>query len=209
MSEPQLTEKQIASRRSLARWMAILGAVFLFFGLYVSAFLIPDVIQTASGPQSMPLTEAAQLANSEQTYARLENGTWDCDSLRQIRGFSPMYHRYDRLEEETKFTEVFYTDESREIVALVTLSGEVDCEDLANEKPSGYLYAMDSRTKSDLTRSGRLAPYTMSDSYLDFCGYCGRDNSLIGAAFGIFFTLCGLGLLIVAWNLRRKNRLAE
>lgn len=203
MTEHQLTPEQMASRRTLGQWLLIVGVILLLFGLYVSAFLIPDSIRAISGPQSMTLKEAAQVAGSEQTYARLEGGSWDCETLTHVEGLSPSQRRYTVLEEEIKYTEIFFTDNAREVVAFVTLSGEVDCSELTGEAPSGYLYAMDDRTRQQLTNDARLARYFMTDNFLDFCGYCGRDNSLIGAGFGVVFTLSGAAMIIFG---RRQKR---
>lgn len=199
----ELTEEQIASRRTLRRWLYIGGGVLLFIGVYISAFLIPDVVRSASGPESMTLAEAAAVAGSEQTYARVEGGTWDCDTLVQVIGLSPSHRRYGSpLEEDTKSTEIFYTDDSREVVVFVTLSGEVECADLAGDVPSGYLYAMSSGTRQELTNDARLARYFDSDTFLEFCGYCGRENSMIGAVFGMVFLVGGLGMIVSARRMR-------
>ena len=199
MPEHQPTEAQPASRPNPGPWLLILGGVVLFFGLYISAFLIPDVIQTAGGPQPLTLDEAAQVASAERTYARIEDGAWDCDTLTLVRGWSPS---------QTKYTEIFFTDAAREVVVLVTLSGEVACDQLSGEAPSGYLYAMGDDTRQALTNEARLARFFMADEFLEFCGYCGRDNSLLGAIFGVVFTLIGAAMLIGGWRLRQSTRAA-
>lgn len=203
MSAPQLTEEQIANRRSTGRWIMVTGGVLLFIGLYISAFLVPDVIRASAGPQTYTLDEAVEVAGSERTYARLEGGAWDCDSLTYVEGFSPSHRRYVLLEEETKFTEVFFTDAARDVIVFVTLSGEVDCAALSDQAPSGYLYAMSGGTRQELTNDARLARYFDAQSYLEFCGYCGQENSLIGAVFGVVFALAGVGLIAFGRNLRR------
>lgn len=203
MSENQLTEEQIASRRTLGNMLFILGGVLLFVGLYVSVFLIPDVIKSASGPQSMTLAEAAQVANTVQTYARLEDGSWDCDTLTHVIGFAPSHRRYEIMREETKFTEIFFTDELEATVVFVSLSGEVDCADLDGEVPAGYLYAMSDDTREELTNDARLARYFDTDTFLEFCGYCGRENSLIGAIFGVVFTLSGIAMIYFGRKMKK------
>ena len=204
MSEQRLSEEQMASRRTLARWLFILGGLLLIFGLYLAAFMIPDFIKALSGPQSMSLEEAVQLAGEEQVYARLEDGEWDCDSVSYVEGFVRSYRRYEVVREETKFTEVLFTDEPREIVTLVTLSGEVNCDGLSGEVPSGYLYSMSDETREELSDDGRLRGYRSADHFLEFCGYCGRDNSLIGVIFSLVFTLCGAGMVVYGFKLRRS-----
>jgi len=100
---------------------------------------------------------------------------------------------------------VFFINESREVIAFVTLSGEVACDELAAEGPSGYLYAMSDRTRQELTNDARLARYITAESYMEFCGYCGRDNSLIGAVFGVVFTLGGLAMVVFGRRLRKAQ----
>lgn len=203
MSATQLSEAHLKARRSRGLWMIIGGAILLILGLYISAFLIPDVIQSASGPQSLSLTEAAKVAGSAATYARIEDGAWDCDTLRQVRGLSVTSLRYGRLREETRYSEVFFEDDNREVVVFVTLSGDVNCDDLAEQAPTGYLYAMQDDTRQSLTNDARLARYFSADSLLEFCGYCGQENSLIGAAFGLVFVVMGGSLLIAGVRTRK------
>lgn len=190
------TEEQIAAQRSLGRWLRYLGIGLFLFGLYISAFLIPDVIANFSGPESLTLSEAASAASREQTYARIEGGTWDCDTLTYIEGLSAASLTYGRFREETNYTEIFYTDASQDVVVFVTLSGRVDCDDLAGDDPSGYLYSMSSGVRQDLTNDARLARYFNTDTFLEFCGYCGRENSMIGVGFGLAFLLGGAGMFV-------------
>lgn len=189
-------EQQDAARRQLRRWLPIAGIIMLLLGLYVSVFLIPDVIQTASGPQSLSLAAAADVAHAERTYARLEGGTWDCATLREVRGLSGSSLRYGTRREETRYSEIFFTDSSRDVVVFVTLSGEVDCADLVEQRPTGYLYTMSPDLRQELTNEARLARYFTADTFLEFCGYCGQENSLIGAVFGVVFIVSGAAMII-------------
>ena len=205
MSDHQPTSQQHSSSNPQVRWLFIGGGILLFLGLYISAFLIPDVIKAASGPQSMTLQQAAQVASASQTYARIENGTWHCDTLTQVNSLVPIYRRYDTRGDRAQSTEIFFTDDSRNVVVFVTLSGEVECDDLTGKVPSGYLYTMSDRTRQELTNDARLAPYFTTDTFLEFCGYCGRDNSLIGAVFGISFIVLGIGMIIYGRKLRNTH----
>lgn len=194
------TEEQIAARRTLGRWIWIGGLLFVFFGLYLLAFLVPDVIRGLSGPEAFSLSEAAEVASSEQTYARIEGGTWDCDTLTYVEGLSAAQLTYGRFREETQYTEIFYTDDSQDVVVFVTMSGAVDCDDIAGDDPDGYLYSMSSGMRQELTNDARLARYFNTDTFLEFCDYCGPNNSLIGTGFGLASLLGGIGLFI--WGRR-------
>lgn len=205
MTNSNLTEEQLAAQRTLQRGLPILGAVLLVLGLYISAFLIPDVVKTAVGPQVLSLTEAAQLAAEEPLYARIQGGAWDCETLQQVRGLSATALRYGRVREETRYSDVFFTDDTRAVVVFVTLSGAVTCDDLARQWPEGYLYAMSGDTRQELTNEARLARYFTTETFLEFCGYCGRQNSLIGAVFGVVFTLGGIAMLIAWRRLKPKQ----
>lgn len=196
MAERQPTKDQIDSQRALARWFPILGIGFILFGLYLSVFLVPDVVRTMLGPRAMTLQEAAQIADPDRTYARLEGGNWDCDSLVYVQGLSPSHSRYETLRETTKSTELFYTDPGGAVAVLVTLSGEVPCETLAGDVPAGYLFSLGSGTRAGLERDGRLARVASASTVLEMCGYCGRENSLIGALFGIAFIVGGVGMFV-------------
>lgn len=208
---PPINERQAEALRAFRRWGPLWGALLLGLGLYISVFLIPDVIETAVGPQRLTPAQAAQVAGPERTYARVEGGAWDCETLREVRGPSAtsLRHRFDPLSDRqvTRYTEVFFTDPARDVVLFVTLSGEVRCADLDQQAPTGYLYTMSDGTRQDLTNEARLARYFMAETFLEFCGYCGQSNSLIGALFGVGFTLAGVALLATALRLRRRDRL--
>ncbi len=200
MTNQPRTQEQTDALHSLGRWLRYLGIGLFLFGVYISAFLIPDVIRTMDGPQVMSLTEAARVANSEQTYARIEGGAWDCETLTYVEGLSASQLNYGRIREETKYTEIFYTDDARDVVVFVTLSGEVDCDDIAGDDPAGYLYSMSNDMQQELTNEARLARYFDTKMFLEFCGYCGRDNSMIGAGFGLVALLGGGALFF--WGRR-------
>lgn len=208
--EHQLTHDQIAARRYLKRWLPIMGIGLLLVGLYLSVFLLPDTIETMSGPQTMSLAEAAVVAGTERTYASIEGGAWDCETLKQVRGVSATSLRYGFgpliTREETRYSEVFFTDNSREVVVFVTLAGEVTCDDLKQQWPIGYLYNMNEGTRRDLTNEARLARYFTTDTFLEFCGYCGQQNSLIGALFGVVFVISGVGMFVIGRRMRGDER---
>ncbi|MEQ8676413.1 MAG: hypothetical protein RLP44_04860 [Aggregatilineales bacterium] len=207
MSEEQPIKEAPSPKPVNPRVPYIIGGILLFVGLYISAFLIPDVIKSFGGPQTLTLAEAVEVANAQQTYARIEDGTWDCATLTQVQGRSPSYSRYGVSRTETRFTEIFYTADAQEIVMFVTLSGEVDCADLDGESPEGYLYSMSNSTRRELTNGARLARYFTTDTFLELCGYCGQENSLIGAVFGITFTLLGVAVVLYGRKLSNAGKL--
>jgi len=201
----KLTEEQITSRHTLGRMLFISGIVCLLLGLYVSVFMIPDMIRTMSGPQSVTLEEASQIASAERTYVSIVDGRWHCDTLSYVEGFSTIHLRHGTLEEEIKLTEIFYTSDAQDIVVYVTLSGELDCDDIAGQSPSGDLFTMYADTRQELTNDARLVRYIEADTFLELCGFCGQDNSLIGAIFGIIFVLSGMGLIVFGRNLKNTS----
>jgi hypothetical protein len=207
---PPINERQAAALRAFRRWGSLWGVALLGIGLYISALLIPDVVETAGGPQRLTLAQAARVAGPERTYASVEGGSWDCETLREVRGPSAtsLRHRFGPLSNRqvTRYTEVFFTDSARDVVLFVTLAGEVRCADLAQQAPTGYLYTMSAGTRQELTDQARLARFFTANTFLEFCGYCGQSNSLIGAVFGGVFTLAGGALLATSLRLRRQER---
>lgn len=192
------------SPKAQRRSVLIGGIVLLLLGVYVLAFLLPDYLAVAGGPQELTLSEAASVASDERTYATLIDGNWDCPTLREVRGVSGSALRYNRLRETTRSTEIFYTNSSRDAVAFVVLSGAVTCNDLVSQQPTGYLYSMDPAMQQSLTNDARLARYPGSGAFLEMCGYCGAENSLIGIVFGTVFTVLGVVLLIWYRRLRKQ-----
>lgn len=184
------------------RMVLIAGGVLLFFGAYISVFLIPDVLATASGPETMTMAHAADIATDTTTYAKIEDGVWDCDTIEHVYGWSSTSKR-----NEIKFTEVFVTDGASPVsIAMLTqMSGEQSCLDLRETTPTGYLRRMSDDTKQVLTNDARLARYYDAEAFLEFCGYCGQENSMIGAIFGFVFALAGIGLLIFGWRMKTDS----
>jgi hypothetical protein len=187
--------KPVAKRRPTL----IVGGVVLAFSLYLLVFLVPDVIRSASGPKNMTLAEAASTATDQSTYVKIEDGVWRCDTIRYIRGRSST----NSLATTTRFTEIFLTDDEtpEQIVMLASLSGEKECDDFDGSPPDGYLTRMSDSKQRELTNNVRLARFFDATEFLEFCDYCGPENSLIGVAFGVVFALAGVAILIVGYRM--------
>jgi hypothetical protein len=172
------------------------GGFCLFFGCYLLAFLLPDMLRAVRGPEPMRLAEAAERAGEETRYVRLEDGSWVCDSIHYVVGRSAT----DRNVMTTRFTEVFLRDQSRSIAVLVNLSGRQACGDLDKLQPEGYLKRMDAGKRERLTQDARMARMFEAEQFLELCAYCGLENSMIGGLFGMVFFFGGL--VLVALGLR-------
>lgn len=194
-----MTDGKQAVPRPKRRTMLITGGVMLVFSIYLLVFLVPDLIRAAAGPEGMTLARAADIASEESTYARLEDGRWQCDTIEYIRGMSSSGTR----QIVTRYTEVFYTDATKpeQTVVLVSLSGEVDCAELESLVPEGYLTRMSSGDRQALTNEARLARYFAATDFLSFCGYCGEENSFIGVVFGVIFAVGGFVVLMMGFRM--------
>jgi hypothetical protein len=60
---------------------------------------------------------------------------------------------------------------------------------------------MSDSKQQDLTNDARLARFFDATEFLEFCDYCGPENSLIGVAFGVVFALAGIAILIVGYRM--------
>jgi len=196
-------QTQTISRKTQVRSVIIAGCVLLFFGLYVLAFLIPDVLRTIGGPTSLTMPEAAAQITEGQVYATLEGGTWVCDSIAYVRGPSSSGTR--RI--EVKSTNAFYMDAAGDVAVWVSLSGEVNCDELQTTTPSGYVEPMQQNTRMDLAGDGQMGNVATANTFLEMCGFCGHTNSLIGTVFGAVFTLLGVSL-ISWWWIKLRHDLA-
>ena len=186
-STPQFTARQ--QRRTLL----ITGIALLLFALYLLAFLVPDFIKSAIGPESMTVAHAAEVATGDSQYAALEDGVWHCDTIERIRGVSTS----SRTTIITRNTEIFLTGADNKVVVLVTASGEKSCEDFETSELDGYLTRMSSSKQQELTNEVRLAQFYDATDYLEMCDYCGPTNSLIGVIFGVVFAASGAALLVI------------
>lgn len=192
-------EKPKANKRSVM----IIGIVVLGFGLYLSAFLVPDVIRSASGPENITLIQAAEIANDQSTYVKIEDAIWNCETIEYVRGPSSSGTR----QITTRFTEIFLTDESNpeQIVVLAKMSGELECSDFETAEFAGYLTQMSSSKQQELIDEARLALYYDAAHFMELCGYCRQENSLIGAVFGVVITIAGLFILGLGFRLPKET----
>lgn len=197
MEQPQQPKQQkLFSRRVLL----IAGGVVLFFALYLLIFLVPDAIQALSGPPTLTLAQAADVATAETTYAAIADGAWDCNTINYVRGPSST----NRLNIITRYTEAFRTDTKGGIVLLARMSGEMSCADLQAADLSGYLTRMSADTRQELTNEARLARFFEAEHFLEICGYCGETNSLIGAGIGTLVAVGGIALIVVGLRMPRR-----
>lgn len=195
------TEKKPNPPANGRRNTIIWGLVVLAFAAYLLAFLLPDFIRTVAGPQEVTLTEAAEIAAADDTYVAISDGEWACETIKYVRG--PSGSDVRRI--DTRFTEVFMTSETGGVVLLAQLSGEVDCEELANVQLSGYLNRMTADQEQELINEVRLARFVNASVFLEMCGYCGPSNSLIGTLFGFVFAAVGIGLLFYGFTIKGGN----
>lgn len=182
------------------RIILITAAGLLLFSIYLLAFLLPDFMRTAVGPQQMTMTQAAESASDSDAYIAISDGAWECDTIEYVRGRAASNTGTRR--EITRFTEVFRTNDSGKVVLLATMSGEMDCAELQATDLAGYLQRMSPEREQELINEVRLARFINATTFLEICGYCGPTNSLIGTLFGFAFALIGLGLLV--WGLRMQ-----
>ena len=100
---------------------------------------------------------------------------------------------------------MFVTSADGGVVALVTLSGEKDCNDFEGYDLTGYLERMSDGTQQELTNEVRLARFINATDYMEFCDYCGPDNSLIGVVFGFVFAMAGVALLAYGFRMSTET----
>ena len=202
--EKNAPQKKPATQR---RTVLIIGILVLLFSIYLLVFLVPDFLRSAVGAENMTLERAAEVATAESVYASIEDGVWDCDTIEYIRGRSAS----NSSAITTRFTEIFYTDKSTsaEIVMLAQMSGEMTCLDFDDLTPTGYLTRMSEDKQQDLINDARLARYFDATSFLEFCGYCGAENSLIGVVVGAILAVIGLVTLIFGFRMPKPDASVE
>lgn len=180
------------------------GIALGLFGAYLLVFLVPDVLITASGPQMLSLKQAAEVAGDNSHYATIEDGKWDCRTISYVRGPSTTGNRVRVI---TRFTEIFLTDDEPlpSTVMLVSMSGEMKCGEFETVMPTGYLTRMSGDRQQELTNDVRLTRFPEAESFLEFCGYCGTENSLIGVGFGVALALMGVVLTITGFRMGKPT----
>jgi len=197
------TQKPKSDPAKNRRIVLILAGVMLFFGFYLLVFLVPDVLRTASGPASMTIERAAEVATDDSLYVSIEDGRWDCDTITHVRRRSATGTTGTMT---TALTEIFLTDgkTTPNIVVFADFSGKLTCGDFDGLMPTGYLTQMSDEQQQDLTNEARLAKFFRAETVLALCGYCGTENSMIGLMFGIVITLGGIAVLILGLRMPKE-----
>jgi hypothetical protein len=184
--------------------LLISGGVCLFFSIYLLIFLLPDFIRSLAGPELLTLEQAAERATDESLYVSFSDGSWECDTIDYVIGYSSNKSGGNGGI-DTQATEIFVTNLAGEVVVLAQMSGELECSDFDGMQAEGYLTRMSADQQQDLTNEVRLARFINGETYLELCGYCGQTNSLIGTLFGFAFLLGGLALLVFGLRIKLSN----
>lgn len=189
-----ITQKNIENVRKNARYIVWFGSFLFLFGFVLMVLLGQSVLELMGGAQAMTIQEAVDVAHDDATYARVGDIVWQCDSITHTRGLwgRDFRRRTYPSDLRTGYTEVVATSADRRIAMLVTLSGELTCDDLTDDAHEGFLRSgvnfsgLNTRTNAYLNNA---------DTALILCGYCGLENSAIGLGMGTFVTLSGLLLI--------------
>lgn len=183
------------------------GIFLIAFSIYLLAFLVPDVLRTASGAESMDLVRASEIATSESSYVTIEKARWDCDTIVYIRGRSSSGTGGTGAI-ITRYTEIFFTDEASDekVIVLAQMSERMDCADFDGFTPTGYLTTMSLDKQQDLTNDARLARFFDANTFLELCGYCGQENSMIGAVVGAVLLIIGVILTIFGYRMPKGEK---
>jgi len=166
------------------KWAAVgFGLVILLFGVFALYSLLDETLALMlSTPQPLTVTAAAEIATEENQYVRLEEAVFLCDRVEYREGRSSTSFT------DTRYTDIWLTDEDRTAAVFASFSGRRDCDQLMSGEPSGYL-----RTAERLPRTAGVPPLGESVTYLELCGYCGRSNSIaLIIVFSIMIVLGGV-----------------
>lgn len=158
------------------------GAVLVVFGAFALGAIIIRTTGLLSEPQPLTLAEAAEVATSDNIYVTLQDGDVLCDRLEYREGRSSSTNATD-----TRYTDVWLTNEAATVGVFASYSGRLTCEDIIERPKRGYL-----RTATRLPRTAGTPPLGDAADYLELCGYCGTSNSVtLMAVFGIMIALGG------------------
>lgn len=85
-------------------------------------------------------------------------------------------------------------DNSSNPTGLAVFNQKYSCDAINNMEVSGTLGYMGNRQRENILPKTGYEPNKASE-FLEFCTYCGKNNSTIGVILGLIFFLIGLGLL--------------
>ncbi len=162
-----------------------LGIPFFALGVLALGSFILDEAGVFNGPQTVTITEAAEIATGENTYVTVEGANVLCERLRYREGRSSATGTTD-----TRYTDVWMVDEAGTVGIFASYSGRIGCDDITDGDITGFLTAPRS-----LPGSANPLPLGINAAYLELCGYCGRENSLIMG--GISVVMIALGGLFL------------
>lgn len=98
---------------------------------------------------------------------------------------------------ETRYTDVWLTNDAETVAVFASFSGRLNCDDIRERSLTGFVKTVGNtlpRTASPLLFGGQV-------DMLEFCGYCGSINNQL--MVGVFIFLIGLGALSLYAGLTR------
>jgi hypothetical protein len=147
------------------------GLVLVAFGLFALFSLLRESLPLIfSSPQQLTIAQAAEIATEDNSYVQLEDAVYLCDRLEYRMGRSSSTNSTD-----TRYTDIWLTDEANTVAVFASFSGRRDCEWIMERDLSGFL-----RTADTLPRTAGVPPFSLQGemAYLELCAYCGRVNSI-------------------------------
>jgi hypothetical protein len=148
---------------------ALFCSYFLFFTVLPEYWSFPD------HPSAMTADEAARAAESgRQVWVSLTDLQWNCDPA-------------------AKRSDLMFVNFPGGRRVVVSLPRKGVCWDLP-EPPTGVLHPASPRRRSHLERNRGLKISAEDEPLLEFCTYCGPENSRLGLLILPFLILFGLFL---------------
>jgi hypothetical protein len=170
-----------------------IGVVFFFLSLLIMIIQWENFRNMPDRPIPIQLsTLNRQIMNIPTNWILLEDGHWDCDSIR-ITGFG----------RNTQTTACFIGEGKN--VVYGTFSGELTCGDLVKRPATGTIGNMNNRMQANLKKENPyIARLSDDTNFYELCTFCGPNNSKAGIVVGFFLMAASLIIILYSRQELRK-----
>ncbi len=148
------------------------------------------VLRMPQQPQPVTLASVAAGEVLMNDWITISDPIWDCNDV--------ISYRVGEGRIITRRTLAVFTNETRSVLGVATLSGALTCQDLSATTATGIVTAISDQAYFDYLEKGlKLPDYARATTHLALCNWCSRPNSLLGAILCPILAVVLMSLVVI------------
>jgi len=183
----QIGLRQIFDFSSYSKPLAkIIGFSIASIGAFIFITFYNELRQIPVHPDQISIENiTTELSTKRHLWVSIPDGKWDCNNM-----------AFDG-----RNTFAVLLSKSETVIVVASFDENKTCQELHELQPSGKLSKFVRREFAYTSNHINLSKYGPTAAMLSLCAYCGRQNSEMGVAMGIFFSVFGLFYdKLAMWN---------